>query len=264
MSIKYEKTPQDKKREADDIIGSPIMRYLKIKEEIKFNIGDVVVKQHKNWRWTHGNKSEEGEWVTELTTVGAPIKYQYVFENELGIGYIKQLKVDGSGFTSKLLCMANFNYDSTRFVIDPDFVDHILLSDEEGFQYNKEYLNKRKVRDEGMEANRKILIKTKTPKQVLDFVNSLKVGDEFWYGWSYDDLLRQRVRVTDVKTSSFSQAPSYVASKLELKPGDKYVTIQAMSLDPKDNSRIIMLDASWFLNSKVTKQQPYRLTDETI
>lgn len=143
MKLKYEKTAADDDRERSDLRTNPVMRFLKNQEYYRFNVGDIVLKQT---RWSYN-----GDWETALTAVGAPRKFMYVFENDLGIGYIKQLKVDGSGFTSGLQCTANFDPDTTRLVLDPDFVDHMLVGEQE-FQYNEEYLDKKNFRQEELQT----------------------------------------------------------------------------------------------------------------
>ena len=85
MKLKYEKTHSDRAREVSDIRRSPIMRFLKHQDYFKFNIGDVLVKQR---RFTLNS-----EWETEVVVgVNTAKKFMYVFENELGIGYVKQLR----------------------------------------------------------------------------------------------------------------------------------------------------------------------------
>ncbi len=179
MSLKYVKTHEDKGREKDDLRRSPIMRYLKNRDLFKFKVGDVLIKQN---RW-----SMSGEWKVAKTSVGAPKKYMYVFENELGIGYIKQLKVDGSGFTSTLECTANLDPETTQLILDPEFVDHMLIGDDE-FQYNKEHLAKKNFRQEAIAKNRKLLVRTRAAKKLTAWLHALKPGDKFWMGSTWDEL----------------------------------------------------------------------------
>ena len=97
--MKYEKTQEDIRREQDDLRSSPIMRFLRNRDAFKFKVGDVLIKQTAN-RWLD---SDDSKWKTDTHIVGTPKKYLYAFENELGIGYIRQFKTDGSGFVNTLV-----------------------------------------------------------------------------------------------------------------------------------------------------------------
>jgi hypothetical protein len=254
MMIKYEKTPDDISREKSDLKSSPIMRFLRNQEYFKFNIGDVLIKQT---RW-----GSERDWKTDQTGVGSPKKFIYVFENELGIGYVKQLKVDGTGFTSNLVCMANFEIETTRFTLDPEYVDHILLDGDEGFAYNKDYLHKREFRDEAIKRNKLLLVKTGSAKKTIAWFDTLKVGDTFWYGDTFDELVKNKHVVTVVKDEDPSHAPSHFWSSAEIDtnryPSGHYRTILAIK---ERSSQSIWFDASHFRWRKACSTEPLPLED---
>ena len=233
MKLKYEKTASDSAREKSDLERSPIMRFLKHQEYYKFNIGDILVKQR---RFTHLDA-----WKADVIPgVNSPKKFMYVFENELGIGYLKQLRVDGSGFTSDIICTANFDPDTVKFTLDPDFVDHMLIGGEE-FEYNSEYLNKKAFREEAIKKNTKLLVKTRNK-----WISSLKEGDVFWAGWSFDNLCDQKYKVKE-RISDESPLKVYVEI-LEYSP-DRYV----------GNTQFF--DEGLFTNMKVSMQQPFPMED---
>ena len=189
MSLKYTKTKDDVSVEKRDLKYSPIMRYIKNQEALRFNVGDILIKQSK---W--GNN----DWETSKTGIGAPKKYMYVFENELGVGYIKQLKVDGSGFTSQLQCVANFDCDYTRLVLDPEYVDHMLIGEDE-FKYNTQHAYKKIFRQEAISKNRKMCLNAKAKNTWLK--EQVKVGDKFWYCTSIQNLIDYPYEVVKVTRS---------------------------------------------------------------
>jgi hypothetical protein len=238
MKLKYEKTHADRAREVSDIRRSPIMRFLKHQDYFKFNMGDILVKQR---RLTLNSK-----WETEVVAgVNTPKKFMYVFENELGIGYVKQLRVDGSGFTSALVCTANFDPDSVRFMIDPDFVDHLLIGEDNDYEYNKEYSNKKAFREDAIKKNTKILVHTRSLKKRIDWLSSLKKGDIFWAGDTLDRMVKQKFRVI---TPVGDAAPlTMVAEVLEHDRLNIGVT-------PYFNE-------DYFARAKVTMQQPFPMED---
>jgi hypothetical protein len=194
VKLKYEKTSYDRARELSDARRNPIMRFLKHQDNFKFNVGDILIKQR---RFAH-----DDEWETEVITgVNTPKKFMYVFENDLGIGYVKQLRVDGSGFTTTLVCTANFDPDTVRFQLDPEYVDHILIGDTD-FQYNKEYLGKKAFREEATKNNTKILVRTRLLNQRIKWLATLKVGDVFWMGNTLDELHHNKLEVVTIVSNT--------------------------------------------------------------
>ncbi|CAM6003914.1 unnamed protein product [Sphagnum balticum] len=213
---------------------NPVMRFLRNQEYYKFNVGDIVIKQNK---WTYN-----GEWETKNTAVGAPTKYMYVFENELGIGYIKQLRVDGSGFTRHLECTANFDPDTTRLVLDPDFVDHMLIG-EADFQYNKEYLDKKNFREEAMAKNRKLVLNARAK---IKWLATAKPGDVFWGGNTFEKLVNDQYQVFEV----FKDGPVPVLKAFKvIDIGTSHAREYVFGIDT----------IRW---TKLSLQKPYPLEDE--
>lgn len=192
----YKKTPSDEGRELNDLKNSPIMRFIKNQDMFKFRVGDILVKQVANYA---NGWDKEPDWKTSLHVIGAPKKYQYLFENELGIGYIRQLKADGTALNSTLMCMANFDPNTTRFIIDPDYVDHLLLSDsDDKFVPADEWLTKRAYRTDAIRKNTERLIPANNMNKLYAWLTGLKVGDTFWRGTSWDELVVSRYEVTKI------------------------------------------------------------------
>lgn len=259
MTIKYEKTKQDIARETADLRQSPIMRFLQNQEFFKFNIGDVVVKQTRIRR--------DGEWTTELVKgIGAPKKYVYVFENTLGIGYIKQLRVDGSGFTSNLICVANFDPDYSRFILDPEYATHMLIGDD-AFQYNEEYLAKKKYRQDAMKTNAKNQINVRSAKARHNWFENLKLGDKFWYGNTHDEIGDNEYTITKIDDLPMSKAPAYTLTKMgtDVQYMHKYRTIQCtrkpQPSDSKYTTNTMVFTSDHFTWQKVMTKEPVPLSD---
>jgi len=262
--VKYSKTREDKDREKHDMEQNPIMRYLKFKDHFKFTINDVLIKKTRPW---YG----EAEWEIEKYQNGAPKKYMYVFENEVGIGYLKQLCVDGKTFAKQLICTANFDPEYTKFEVDPDFVDNILIGDEDkAFQYNKAYLDKKQFRDEAMKKNKLLLVHTGTLIKTYDWFNSLKVGDVFWCGYSWDDVMTCSMQVTDIKDDSLKCMPHWLLDRLggnilNAKQYTKiYRGIRVKILTDANQSYIGQINhftGDHFLNWKISMQPLHPLTD---
>ena len=209
------------------------MRFLKNQDSFKFRVGDVLIKQT---RWTLTN-----QFKTEVIPgVNTPKKFMYVFENELGIGYIKQLRVDGSGFTTTLVCTANFDPDFVRFQLDPDFVDHVLIGDED-FQYNREYINKKSFREEAVKKNMKLMIRTHSTAKRLHWLANLKPGDVFWAGKTLDDMIQHKYTVVHGVSDTLPLTIEVISEGQPLRPG--------------------RLPEDWFTAKKVMSQEPYPMED---
>lgn len=239
MKLTYKKTHADRAREVSDITHSPIMRFLKHQDYFKFNIGDVLIKQTRI--------TLHSEWETEVIMgVNAPKKYMYVFENELGIGYVKQLRVDGEGFTSSLVCTANFDPDRVRFQLDPSFVDHMLIGEDGDFEYNREYASKKSFREEAIKKNMKILVHTRSMKKRLKWMANLKMGDVFWMGDSFDEMVKQKYEVTEA-----IQDPMPLLIKIKILEHPHLTSIGAEFYIHEDQ-------LTWV---RVTMQQPFPMED---
>jgi len=238
MKLKYEKSIDDRAREISDVKRNPICRFLKNQEVFKFNIGDIVIKQKR--------QTMNNEWETEVIPgVRSARKFMYVFENEVGIGYMKPLRVDGTGFTSELVCVANFDPDYVRFQLDPDYVDHMLIGDDD-FEYNQSYLNKKAYRDEAIKNNKKILIQTKATTKRIAWITSLRAGDEFWLGSDFDELAFNKYRVMEHITN---QNPTTIR-------------VEAVSsVNPANVGRSFVWDEAYFVYRYVSMKQPYMLED---
>lgn len=238
MKLKFEKSVDDRAREISDIKRNPICRFLKNQEVFKFNIGDIVIKQKR--------RSMSEEWETEVIPgVRAPRKFMYVFENEVGIGYLKPLRVDGTGFTSELVMTANFDPDYVRFQLDPDFVDHMLIG-EDDFEYNTSYINKKAYRDEAIKNNKKILVQTKATKKRAEWISNLKVGDEFWLGSDFDELAYNKYKVMEAISDTNA----------------RHIRVEAVSNVIAANiGRSFVWDEAYFVYRYVSMKQPYTLED---
>ncbi len=183
MNLK--KSAADIKKEKDDMVSSklPILRYLKYQDELKFKIGDILVKKSSY-------EDENGKiiWETETDQIGIPVQYVYIFENEVGVGYVKRLKPDGSGPTrATAICIARFDAGEHRFVLDPGYAEHLLLG-EGDYQYHKDRERLTTFRNEAIEKNKQLLIDTSHKASCIVWWKSLKIGDTIYVGYGPDDV----------------------------------------------------------------------------
>jgi len=264
--MKYTKSKSDAQREKNDLANNPIMRWMRHHDAFRFNVGDILIKQNKQYiRQVHG---DEVKWTTETTsaTCDAPRKYMYVFENELGIGYLKQIKADGSGFTTSLICLANYDPDNTRFVLDPDYADHLILSDSGEFVPNKAYLEQRKFRDEAIKKNKELLIRTGSPVLSKLWFDTLKVGDIFWSGYNYDEMVTSKYEVLEIieYPGDSRHIPWHIKQNHGLTKDDTWRQAKIKVLSQWRNWGVggtQVVTAYDYINHKVTMKQPFPLKD---
>ena len=190
---------QDTDRVTRDETRHPVVRYLKNKENMAFNIGDILVKKIRR---TSGPHNQE-HWVTETMSSASKIPRKYVFlhENEWGVGYIKRLKADGSGTCGPMMCMADVEYTWIRYEVDPEYSDHILLGEEEKYHYNDRFKKEKEERQEIFKYNRSILISTKSQPLLNERIRMLKPGTHLWwnkYGIGISDLQNMEWEVASV------------------------------------------------------------------
>lgn len=273
----YEKNQHDTSREERDLKTNPIMRWLQNQGAFRFNVDDILIKKTRNYNYNPHSRERSVEWNTEVITKasGAPKKYVYAFENKLGIGYVRQLKADGSGYCGTLICVASFDPENTRFELDPDFVDHTLIGDG-NFNYNNEYLAKKKFRQEAKEANKKLLIKTTSKELLADWFLKLKVGDVFWYGHTFDTLATNKYKVSAILKGLRPNKGGYwygaVKEKSKTETMDDYLgddRWQTVELEVIENCNHYRqsgfketLSIGSFYHAKVSETQPHPMKDQ--
>lgn len=180
--MKLEKSKNDLKKLEKELKDNKILKWVTHRKNFKFNVGDVLVKLERQDEDDEGNDLNVPIWIIEKDDIGAPVKYVYAFENDLGIGYVKGLDNNGKGPGRRAaVCVVTFDHDYERFQIDPEYADHILIGDGE-FQYNEQYEQILKTRNEAIAKNKLFMVDLSTNEKRRKFWKSLKVGTKFWSG----------------------------------------------------------------------------------
>lgn len=267
----YEKTAEDTRREENDLKTNPLMRWLQNQDAFRFNPGDILIKKVRKYGINPHTRERLDIWDTEVITkaTGAPKKYVYAFENALGIGYLRQLKANGTGYCGTLICVANFDPENTRFELDPDFIDHSILGEGE-FHYNNEYATKKKFRQDAMEANRKLLVRTSSKKALVAWFVGLQPGDVFWHGPTFDELATTKYKVLKILKGTQPQImPNYYGVLDKRAEANQYIGAQWQTIEVETlespYSRVgsrQQFDVGQFHWQKVTMSQPHPMKDE--
>lgn len=122
-----EKAYNARNRKADEV--HEVLGRIK---DLTFEEGDFLVRQdycrHRDDNW---NIISEG-WETEKFSHvnDSPRKYKVVYVDEVGLPYIQKVLMKG-GLNGEAKCLAGFDLSHTKFIHDPDFVDHTIFNEED-------------------------------------------------------------------------------------------------------------------------------------
>ena len=204
--MKYDMTPEDHQTIAHDLAHDRTLKHLRNLSFYKFTVGDVLVREEK-WRKSDGG--DGWEWKVRMADANLPYKYVYVFENELGVGYIRRLSVNGRKFVERPLCVTEFDPDQTRFSLDPEYADHMLLSaEDEEFDTKTRYADAKKKREKIHRQNKKIAVPLPDEAAALAWMQTLKVGDQLWYGYGISSIHKEPYFVHEINLNPPPAVPA--------------------------------------------------------
>lgn len=258
----YIKTQEDIDQEKSDLETDNILRFIKYRGDNHFKVGDVLIKMYRTW-------SDDQEWVTESVSSAnpAPKKYLYAFENELGIGYLKTFKTDGK-LSEAATCMTMFDYARTKFLLDPEYVDHILLSEDEEYDPIAAAKKNKQFRVQAINKNRKLAL-PRDSESVLKWLETLKPGQTFYYGYSVADMTTTKYKViktTNVKLSSMDTwNAERLMKKLGLRRTDsvKKIYVETVINSFGDSGDKVEFYADEFLERFITEKEVFPLKENT-
>jgi hypothetical protein len=200
MPVTYVKTIEDENIEKQDMATNRTLKHLQDLNYYKFSVGDVLVREERR-----GDK-----WVLYMAQCGLPYKYVYVFENALGVGYIRRMSVEGNRFVESPMCVVNFDPADTRFRVDPSYADHLLLQPDVEFDFQTDYKEAKKRRNAMHRANNNLQEKMSTDAEVVSFIKRLKAGDQLWTGWSHRNIYKDPRVVAAVHVDNLRPESSYI------------------------------------------------------
>lgn len=188
MEVKL--TKDDLKSIQDVREESPVCRFFDHKGKVQFSIGDVLLKKTKNY---------DDKWETEKISYnsGMPKRYVYIYEDEHGVGFLKLLKTSTGTLGKETICIADELQDShTKYVVDPDYMDSVLLGDG-GFDI-KAVRKAVKIKKERIIAHNKAAqVKPTTLKEINNFFGSMMPGQSFFTG-STDGRYTQEYKILSI------------------------------------------------------------------
>ena len=141
-------------------VDNQVTKYLKFARDHDFELGQILVKYTRSLNysvpWSNGQKVYR-PWKQERFSSAREIsyrKYKVVHKDEFGICYIKKMLKDGSTSTYHN-CLANIDYDFTKFEVDPDYIDWLLIGGKDK-DYDPNYDYKEEVESAKADKARKL------------------------------------------------------------------------------------------------------------
>lgn len=233
MGFVYVKDANDRRIESADMVYNKTLLYLRDVDNFKFNIGDILIREDF-WGET---------WKLKSASCGLPYKYVYVFENELGVGYIRRLSINGTSFVDQATCVVDFDPRLVKFQLDPNYANNLLLGESDGFDLKLDYKEAKKRREAIHYKNEKLAEKTSSIAEIKTLLEKLKPGDSFWIGKSVRRLtstpnavVRTFISIHDLSQSGINYRTSW---------GTTLQTLVAAAL----------------LNKAILLQKPFTVTD---
>lgn len=192
--MKVELTAEQTKELHDALASNSVRRWLQTKDMMKFEIGDVVLKY--TLRTDYQTKKQS--WVPENINSDNKLaqRYVYIYEDEFGIGYLKQLRVANGTLGKELYCLTDFDFSYIKFEVDPEYAEHVLLDAEFDIKsIHKASLAQRKI---VTKMNRKTGVKGKTLQDFNSMFDDKKVGDVFWTSSDYTGRYAEEYTITKI------------------------------------------------------------------
>jgi hypothetical protein len=104
---------------------------LKRFKDISFEEGDFLLRYDAQYNWD-SDLEDKKTWKIERfsDTNDSYRKYKVVHVDEVGLPYVQKVLFNGN-MSGEAKCLAGYDLDWTKFLPDPDFLDHHLLMEEE-------------------------------------------------------------------------------------------------------------------------------------
>lgn len=179
--MKFDLNQDEQQQLKDAVDANPVRRWMKQKDQLKFEVGDVLVKMLKRVDW----QTKAVSWAAENINSDNKMaqRYVYIYEDDTGIGYLKQLKVSNGELGKEIFVLTDFDYTSTQFQVDPEYAEMIFLDAEFDIKdIHKKSLEARKI---VTKMNRKSGMKPKSLSDINKFFESLNPGDTYWITSDY-------------------------------------------------------------------------------
>jgi hypothetical protein len=196
----------DIKLDADDLEfvehlqkNSKPVRYLKAREELNFNVGDIIVHYRKDWDWDDENK---------FKLIPQKIKFVCVHVDEYKVAYVRRINLTKDEPGKEIFCMADFDHINNAYQLDPNYAEHLILSPDEKFNPNQSHKDKIKETKRVDKLNKNLAINLgEDINKTYELFANLVPGSKFWCGAWIREVVDIPYTVKDVKIYARSKVP---------------------------------------------------------
>ena len=138
-----------------------VTKYLRFAKDHDFKMGEYLSKYTRGIErgqiWGPKGEKPYTPWKQEAFTQARKSsyrKYKVVHKDEYGICYIKKVLQDGT-LSSYYSCLANIDYEYSKFELDPDYIDFLLMGGQDN-DYDPNYDYKEEVESAKTDKARKL------------------------------------------------------------------------------------------------------------
>lgn len=177
---------EDLERVKHTVSNNPAYFWLRIQERSQFEVGDVLIKMINQNYWDEDEKrTYKPEMVSEKSRCNR--KYQCVYVDELGVPWLKVIKINGE-LGDNLICAADQDPSFSFWAADPDYAEHLILAaDGQEFNPAATFEITKKHRNEVAKHNKSIRLKGKSLRDADTVIRGIKAGDKLWIAYRGDD-----------------------------------------------------------------------------
>jgi hypothetical protein len=169
-----------------------VIRYLINKHELKFSTGDYLIKQIQfNGKW-------KTQCISNVSNI--PKRFICVHEDEYGVKYVRALSSMGERLPY-ICAVTNLN-EYERFIIDPDYAEHLILGDNNKFDFASHKKKERAHRNKISKLNKKLIVKFSSIEDVVAYFGKLPLNSTFYMGWSTIDAIDKKYQILEATNST--------------------------------------------------------------
>jgi len=160
--------------------------YLKFKDNLKFEVGDFLVREF----------NIEGNWQQEKVSGASLIPKRFIctHEDEFGIKYVRAFSSTKSEVLPYISALTDLVANS-RYVLDPHYVEHLILGDKESYDPSLDFNDEKRARNRITNLNKKIAVRNINIQYLKAKLEALNVGDPIWIGRNIPEAAQHKCTV---------------------------------------------------------------------
>jgi hypothetical protein len=146
----------------------------------QFKSGDYLICVHIS--------NDTGQRVPSKNSYGAILKWKVIYVDELGLPHVKLINNKGKPHGALRSLVSTYSeeewtipgHDDYAFELDPDYVEAIILQQQESYDPVSRHNTLKLARQETTDFNKSIKMPTSSMEEVVDTFAKLQVGITYW------------------------------------------------------------------------------------